>query len=204
LPKLRALCATTALAISLLSVQLASQAQQPTRVPRIGYLTYSGGDSLKSQLAAFKQGLREIGYVEGKDIIIEHRAAEGESARLPAFAAELVRLEVDILVTGGTPAAHAAKNATSVIPIVIGHAGDPVGSGLVAGLARPGGNVTGLSDFASGVALKRLQLLTEAVPSASRVAVLSNPINSTNPLQLKELDAAAPALGVTLLPLHAK
>jgi len=104
----------------------------------------------------------------------------------------------------GAPAAHAAKNATSVIPIVIGNAADPVGTGLVASLARPGGNITGLSDFNLGVVTKRLELLKEVVPSASRVAVLLNPANPTNPLQLKEIQAVAPALGVTLLPLEAK
>ena len=191
------------LTVSVLSVPLAGEAQQPKKVSRIGYLASSGGEPLKSRLAAFQQGLRELGYVEGKNIVIEYRTAEGKFARLPELAAELVRLEVDILVTEGTPAAHAAKNATSAIPIVIGNAGDPVGSGLVASLARPGGNITGLSDFASGVAVKRLQLLKEMVPSASRVAVLSNPGNSTNPLQVKELEAAAPALGVTLLALDA-
>lgn len=200
---LRALCLTTALTVSLLIVPLEGEAEQPKKVSRVGYLASSGGEPLKSRLGAFRQGLRELGYVEGKNIVVEHRTAEGIFARLPELAAELVRSEVNVLVTEGTPAAHAAKNASSVIPIVIGNAGDPVGSGLVVSLARPGGNVTGLSDFASGVAVKRLQLLKETVPSASRVAVLSNPRNSTNPLQLKELEAAALPLGVTLLALNA-
>ncbi len=201
--KFRTLGLLTALTVSVLTAPLAGEAQQTKKIPRIGYLASSGGEPLKNRLAAFQQGLRELGYVEGKDIIIEHRTAEGKFARLPELAAELVRLGVDILVTEGTPAAHAAKNATSVIPIVIGNAGDPVGSGLVASLARPGGNITGLSSLSSDVALKRLQLLKEMVPSASRVAVLSNPGNSTNLLQLKDLGAAAPALGVTLLALDA-
>lgn len=201
--KLRTLGLTTALTVILLTGPPGGEAQQPKKVSRIGYLASSGGEPLKSRLAAFQQGLRDLGYVEGKNIIVEYRTAEGRFARLPELAAALVRLEVDVLVTEGTPAAHAAKDATSVIPIVIGNAGDPVGSGLVASLARPGGNITGLSDFASGVAVKRLQLLKETVPSASRVAVLSNPGNSTNPLQLKELEAAAAALGATLLALNA-
>ncbi len=202
--KRRALGLATVLTVSLLTVPLAGETQQAKKTPLIGFLASSGNKPLQQRLAALREGLRELGYVEGKNVVIEYRSAEGKFERLPGFAAELVRLEVDILVTEGTPAAHAAKNATGVIPIVIGNAGDPVGSGLVASLARPGANITGLSDFASGAAVKRLQLLKEMVPSASRVAVLSNPGNSTNPLQLKELEAAAPTLRVTLLALNAK
>jgi putative ABC transport system substrate-binding protein len=141
--------------------------------------------------------------VEGQNIVIESRYAAGEFARLPDLVAELVRLNVDVILAEGTPAAHAAQQTTTTIPVVIGNAGDPVGSGLVASLARPGGNMTGLSDFATDVVTKRLELLKELVPSASRVAVLWNPANSSNPPQLKQLQAAAPALGVTLLPLEA-
>lgn len=187
----------------LASVQLA-EAQQAKKIHRIGFLASSAGERLKSRLAAFQQRLRELGYVQGQNIIIELRSAEGKFERLPGLAAELVRLKVDILVAEGAPAAHAAKNATSVVPIVIGNAADPVGTGLVASLARPGGNITGLSDFNLGVVTKRLELLKEVVPSASRVAVLLNPANPTNPLQLKEIQAVAPALGVTLLPLEVK
>jgi putative ABC transport system substrate-binding protein len=142
--------------------------------------------------------------VDGKSIVIEYRYADGRFERLPNLATELVRLRVDILVVVGAPAAHAAKSATSVIPIVIGNAADPVGTGLVASLARPGGNITGLSDFNLGVVTKRLELLKQVVPTASRVAVLLNPANPTNPPQLKEIQTVAPALGVTLLALEAK
>ena len=181
-----------------------AEAQQAKKVPRIGFLSSRSPDAEKSRLVAFQQGLRELGYLEGKNILIEYRYAGGELDRLPDLAAELVRLKVDVLVATGAPAAHAAKNATSVIPIVIGNAADPVGTGLVASLARPGGNVTGLSDFNLGVVTKRLELLKEVVPTASRVAVLLNPANPTNPLQLKEIQAVAPALGVTLIPLEVK
>ena len=181
-----------------------TDAQQVKKVARIGFLASSSSERVKSRLAAFQQGLRELGYVEEKNVIIEYRSAEGKFERLPEIASELVRLKVDLLVVEGAPAAHATKNATSVIPIVIGNAADPVGTGLVASLARPGGNITGLSDFNLGVVTKRLELLKEVVPSASRIAVLWNPTNPTNPLQLKETQVAAPGLGVTLLSLEAK
>ncbi len=187
----------------LLSIS-AAEAQQTKKVSKIGFLASSSGERLKGRMAAFQQGLRELGYLEGKNILIEHRSAAGQFEKLPELAAELVRLKVDILVAEGAPAAHAAKNATRTIPIVIGNAADPVGTGLVASLARPGGNITGLSDFNLGVITKRLEILKEVVPTASRIAVLLNPTNPTNPLQLKEIQAAAPALGVTLLPLEAK
>ncbi len=193
-----------ALALGVLAAPLAAAAQPAKKVPRIGFLATSSAEVIKSRVAAFQQALRELGYVDGESIIIEYRYAEGKFERLPNLAAELVRLKVDVFVVVGAPAAHAAKNATSFIPIVIGNAADPVGTGLVASLARPGGNITGLSDFNLGVVTKRLELLKEVVPTASRVAVLLNPANPTNPPQLKEIQAAAPALGVTLLPVEAK
>jgi putative ABC transport system substrate-binding protein len=180
-----------------------ADAQQSKKVPRIGFLA-SSAESSKSRLAAFQQGLRELGYVEGKNIVIEPRYAAGQFEKLPELAAELVRLKVDVLVVVGAPPAHAAKTATDTVPIVMGNAADPVGTGLVASLARPGGNITGLSDFNLGVVTKRLELLKEVVPSVSRVAVLLNPANPTNPLQLKEIQDVAPALGVTLRPLEVK
>ena len=158
----------------------------------------------QSWLADFQQGLQELGYLEGKNILIEQRYAVGQFERLPELAADLVRLKVDVLVVADAPAAHAAKKAASTIPIVMTSVADPVGIGLVASLAHPGGNVTGLSDFNAGVVAKRLELLKEVVPSASRIAVLLNPANPTNLLQLKLTQAAAPALGVTLLSLEAK
>ncbi len=191
------------LTIGLLLAPLAAAAQQARKVPRIGYLADSSVESEKRNLAAFQQGLRELGYVEGEHIVIEQRLTAGRSERLPELAAELVRLKVDVLVAGGGPAAFAAKKATSTIPIVV-HAADPVGTGLVARLAHPGGNVTGLSDLHSDLVPKRLELLKELVPMASRVAVLLNLANPECSLQWKDLQAAAPALGVTGLPLEVR
>ena len=202
--KLRTVEVIVTLALGILLVPLLADAQQSKKVPRIGFLASSSAERDQSRLDAFQQGLRELGYSEGKNIVIEQRYAAGQFEKLPELATELVRLKVDILVVEGAPAAHAAKNATGTIPIVVGNAADPVGTGLVASLARPGGNITGLSDFNLAVVTKRLELLKEVVPSASRVAVLLNPANPTNPLQLKEIQAVAPALGVTLLPLEVK
>jgi putative ABC transport system substrate-binding protein len=193
-----------ALGATLLALSFRAEAQQPRKVPRIAYLSSASAESVKSLVAAFQQGLQELGYLEGKNILIEQRYVAGHFERLPELAAELVRLKVDVFVAGGAPAAHAAKNATKSIPIVMAYVADPVGIGLVASLARPGGNITGLSDFNLFVVTKRLELLKEVVPAASRVAVLLNPTNPTNPLQLKEIQAAAPALGVTILSVEVK
>jgi putative ABC transport system substrate-binding protein len=189
------------LTVFLISVSLVD-AQQQEKVPRIGFLGSLSGSSDDGRVEAFLQGLRELGYVEGKNIIIEYRYADGKPERLPGLAAELVRLKIDILVARGAPAAHAAKNATSTIPIVIGNAADPVGTGLVVSLARPGGNITGLSDFNSGVITRRLELLKELLPTVSRIATFWNPANPTNQPQLKDVQAVAPALGITLLSLE--
>ena len=159
-------------------------APPPAKVARIGFLAGSSAEGSASRLAAFQQGLRELGYVEGKDVAIEARYAGGDADRLPELAADLVQLEVDILVVQGTPAAQAARQAPGVIPIVIGNATDPLGAGLVASLARPGGNVTGLSDFNLAVVTKRLEILKAVLPSASRVAILLDPSNPPHPLQL--------------------
>ncbi len=173
-----------------------AKAQQPTKIPRIGFL----GDisTQSSRLKAFRQGLRELGYVEGKNIIIEWRHHEGKVDRLPALAAELVRLKVDIIVTAGAPAARAAKEATVTIPIVMTQVGDPVGSGFVASLARPGGNITGLSTLAPELSGKRLELLKEVVPRLSRVAVFGTSTDPDNAQILREVDLAAKALKVKL------
>ena len=135
------------LIFSLLGTPLTADAQQAQPIPRLGFLASAEADATKSLLAAFQQGLRELGYMEGKNILIESRYAAGDFARLPDLAGELVRLHVDVIVTEGAPAAHAAQQRTTTIPIVIGNAGDPVGLGLVASLARPGGNITGLSQM---------------------------------------------------------
>src|SRR5215813_9598627 len=191
-------------ALIIVVASLTANAQQAQPIPRLGFLASASADVTKSLLAAFQQGLRELGYVEGKNILIESRYAAGAFARLPDLAGELVRLRVDVIVTEGAPAAHAAQQRTTTIPIVIGNAGDPVGMGLVASLARPGGNITGLSQMSPELMGKRLELLKEMVPAASRVAVLFNPANPTSPLQVPEFQATAPALGVTLLPYEAK
>jgi putative ABC transport system substrate-binding protein len=175
-----------------------AEAQQPAKVPRIGNL-YAGDPSTQSaRIEAFRQGLRDLGYVEGKNIVIERRYAEGKYDRLPALVAELVRLKVDIIVTGGGPATRAAKEATSTIPIVMTNDADPVASGIVASLARPGGNITGLSNFAPELSGKRLEILREVVPTLSRVAVFETSTRPDNAQLLKEVDLAAGALKVKL------
>jgi putative ABC transport system substrate-binding protein len=182
----------------LVALCLPSQAQQPTKVPRIGSL-YAGTPSTQSaRIEAFRQGLRDVGYVEGKNIVIEYRWAEGKFDRLPALVAELVRLKVDIIVTGGGPATRAAKEATSTIPIVMTNDADPVARGIVASLARPGGNITGLSNFAPELSGKRLEILREVVPTLSRVAVFETSTRPDNAQVLKEVDLAAAALKVKL------
>jgi putative ABC transport system substrate-binding protein len=170
---------------------LLAEAQQAAKVRQIGYL---GGAF--STHPAFLQGLRDLGYIVGKNIVIESRYAEGKLDRLPELAAELVRLKVEIIVTQGTPAAQAAKRVTSTIPIVMATGGDAVGSGLVASLARPGGNITGLSTLATDLNAKRLELLKEVAPKISRVAYLANPDIVPEMIGLKNLEPVAPALGV--------
>jgi putative tryptophan/tyrosine transport system substrate-binding protein len=174
--------------LSLGSVSPAA-AQQPGKVPRIGYLNAGSTSTNPARIAAFRQGLRELGYVEGKNIIIEYRSAEGKLDRLPALAAELVRLKVNIIVTPGAPVARAAKEATVTIPIVMTQVGDPVGSGFVASLARPGGNITGLSTLAPELSGKQLELLKEIVPKLSRVAVFGTSTYPGNALKVVELAA---------------
>jgi putative ABC transport system substrate-binding protein len=185
------------------SVHLA-EAQQPGKVYRIGLLSARSSVSESTRAEAFRQGLRDLGYVEGKNIIIDYRYAEGKFERLPDLTAELVRLKVDVILALGVPPTRAAKQVTTTIPIVMAGGSDPVRTGLIASFARPGGNVTGLSDLNVDLITKRLELLKEVVPKTSHVAVLLNPANPTNPLQLKETQGAAPALGVTLLILEIK
>ncbi len=181
-----------------------AQAQQPKKVPRIGVLFSGTPANFSLRTEAFLQGLRDLGYVEGKTVTIEWRWGKDRVEQLPELAAELVRLNADIIVTNGTTASKALRNATRTIPIVMVVVGDPVGTGLVESLARPGGNATGLSNLTPELSGKRLELLKEVVPTASRVAVLLNPANPTNPIQLRETQAAAPAFGVTLLSLEVK
>ena len=149
-----------------------TEAQQPKKIPRIGYLIGASRSGVSARIEAFRQGLGELGYVEGKNIIIEYRYSEGKLDRLPALAAELVRLKVDVIVANGPPSTRAAKEATVTIPIVMAQDSDPVTNGFVASLARPGGNITGLSSLAPELNGKRLELLKEVVPKLSRVAIL--------------------------------
>jgi putative ABC transport system substrate-binding protein len=175
-----------------------AQAQQPTKVPRIGYLAVSSRSANPARIEAFRQGLRELGYVEGKSIVIEYRYAEGKFDRVPALAAELVSLKVDVIVTAGPIPTRAAKEATATIPIVMTNEGDPVGTGFVASLARPGGNITGLSTLAPELSGKRLELLKEIVPRLSRVAFFGTSTLPGNAQSLKETELAAGAFGVKL------
>ncbi|HWH78916.1 MAG TPA: ABC transporter substrate-binding protein, partial [Candidatus Binatus sp.] len=171
-----------------------TDAQQPTKVPRIGFLIASSPSVNAARIAAFQQGLRELGYVEGKSIVIEWRSAEGKLDRLPTLADELVRLKPDVIVTAGPADTRVALKATKTIPIVMTFDNDPVGNGFVASLARPGGNVTGLSTLAPELSGKQLELLKASVPKLSRVAVLGNSANPGNALALKEIEQAAAAL----------
>ena len=175
-----------------------AQAQQPTKIPRIGYLAYAPLSANTARTEAFRHGLRELEYVEGKNIVIELRSADGKPDRLPSLAAELVRLKVDIIVTTGPSITRAAKEATSTIPIVMTYEADPVGTGFVATLARPGGNITGLSTLAPELSGKRLEILKETVPKLSRVAVLETSTMPGNAQALKEIELAAGALKVKL------
>ena len=187
-----------ALCAMLFALCFPAEAQQPKKVPRIGFLTGVSSPTNSARHEAFRQGLRELGYVEGKNIVIEYRSAEGKFDRLPALAAELVRLKVDIIVTGGGATTRAGKAATTTIPIVMTQDGDPVANGFVASLARPGGNITGLATLAPELSGKRLELLKEIVPRLSRVAVLGNSAQPGNAQTLREVELAAKAFGVQL------
>jgi putative ABC transport system substrate-binding protein len=177
---------------------LAARAQQSTKVYRIGFVSMLSADSLPQRLEAFRAGLREFGYQEGRNIVIEYRWAEGQYERLPALFAEVVRLNVDVIVTHGTPGALAAKQATNTIPIVMAAIGDAEASGVVASLARPGGNVTGLTFFNPELAAKRLELLKETLPSLTDVGVLLNPVNPMNEPIVPAMRRTAGPLKLTL------
>jgi len=189
---------TLAFIVVVLGVGAIAEAQQPKKVPRIGFLTTVSPSTISDRVEAFRQGLRELGYVEGKNIVIEWRYAEGKIDRLPALAAELVRLKVDVIVTAGSPVTRSAKEATVTIPIVMANDSDPVRSGHVASLARPGGNITGLSTLRLEISGKRLELLKEIIPRLSRVAVLGSSTVPGNAQALKETELAAGAFGVQL------
>ena len=193
-----------ALCALLCTLGASAEAQQSKKVPRVGYLSGASSENDKPLVAALRQGLRELGYADGKDIIIEERYAVGRSDKLAEAAMELINLKVDIFVVYGMGAVQSLKNITSTIPVVMANAVDPVGAGLVASLARPGGNITGLSDYHFATITKRLELLKEVVLSASRVSVMFNPANPSNALQLKDLQKVAPSLKVSLTPVEAQ
>ena len=193
-----------ALSAMLLALSFAAVAQQSGKLPRIGLLFTGESSPPSPNVEAFRQGLRDLGYVEGKNIVLEYRYAEGKIERLPHLAEELVRLPVDVIVTATSPAIHAAKRATDTIPIVFAVSGNPMATGYVASLARPGGNVTGLSVMDYELSGKRLELLTEALRRASRVAVLWNPANGAMVLKMKEVQSAAQVLRVDIKSLEVR
>jgi putative ABC transport system substrate-binding protein len=178
---------------------LAAAAQQAGRVPRIGLLMPVSPDAAAPNIDAFRQGLRELGYAEGRNVAFEYRYTRGNDNLFAALAAELVRLKVDVILTWGTSAARAAKQATTTIPIVMGAIADPTGTGIVASLARPGGNITGLTSIAAEIEAKRLALLKELLPAASRIGVPWNPTNPASTVILQQLQSAAQALRLELV-----
>src|SRR6266853_2648980 len=182
--------------LGLLSPPLALEAQPAGKVYRIGMLERTSTAINAANLEGFRQGLRELGYVEGKNFVIEYRSADGRDERFPGLAAELVRLKVDLIVTRGTPAALAAKHATGTIPVVITGLADPVGQGVVASLAHPGGNITGVSAIVTEIYAKRVELLRELAPRAARIAALLNMSNPSLPPAWKEIETAARSLGI--------
>ena len=182
----------------LLALPFPARAQQTAKIPRIGYPLAASSSTNSPRVEAFRQGLRELGFVEGKNIIVEWRFAEGKRDRLPLLAAELMRLKVDILISDSASTTRVLKEATSTIPIIMTNDGDPVGVGFIASLARPGGNITGLSTFSPELSGKRLEILKEIVPKLTRVAVFGTSTSATNAIELKELELASGALGLKL------
>jgi putative ABC transport system substrate-binding protein len=192
-----------ALGAILLALSFSAEAQQPGKVYRIGLLVVGSPSSFSNQVEAFRQGLRDLGYVEGKNILIDYRYAEGKFERLPDLATELVHLKVAVIVTGSTAGTRAAKQATSSIPIVVGSAGDLVREGLVATLARPGGNITGSIAISPDLSGKRLELLKEVLPKASRVAVIWHP-SPWDEEEVREIETAAHAVGLKIQSLQVR
>jgi putative ABC transport system substrate-binding protein len=194
-----------ALAAAGCSLPFAAAAQEPGKLRRIGWLALNSAETAPQYFAAFRQGLSERGWPEGRNILIEARRADGRPERLPALAAELVRLQVEVIVTGGSAPTQAAKAATRSIPIVMATSANALGEGFVASLARPGGNITGMTFMAGPeIASKQLELLLELAPTASRIAVLANPDNASHVAFAAQLQGAAPSLKVQLLVLHAR
>jgi putative ABC transport system substrate-binding protein len=194
------------LCLWLAAAPLASVAQPQNKIWRVGFLALRHVDFVDTDYyyGPFRQGMRELGYVEGRNLAIEWRSAEGKAERLPALAAELVRLNVDVIVTAGTAATIAAQKATATVPIVIAASNDPVGSGLVKSLSRPGANITGLSNLGIDISPKNLEIMQSLVPKLSQVAVLVNPANSAHAAILKSTQAAASKLNIKILPAEAR
>lgn len=182
----------------LLATSLSAEAQQPAKVPRIGFYLDGPASAVSARIEGFRQGLRELGYIEGKNIIVEWRSAEGNPERRSEIAADLVRLKVDLIVSAGPTGTRALREATSTIPIVMGQDTDPVGSGFVASLARPGGNITGLSALAPEMSGKQLELMKEIVPKLSRVAIIGNSTNPGDAQALRETVLAAGSFEIYL------
>jgi putative ABC transport system substrate-binding protein len=187
-----------ALGALLFALSFSAEAQQPEKVSKIGFVHDGSPGLASSNLETFRQGLRALGYIEGKNIVIEYRFAEGKVDRLPEFAAELIGLKVDILVANSSTAARSAKKVTTTIPIVMASAGDPIGSGLVTSLARPGGNVTGLTNYSPELLGKRVELLKEVVPKVIRFAFLTDADSVASRSTVKDAQVAAEALGIKL------
>jgi putative tryptophan/tyrosine transport system substrate-binding protein len=202
----RAAVSSILVAVVLLALAVMAEAQQPKKVPRIGFLAgFSSFSDRKQRIEAFIQGLRELGYAEGQNVFVEYRYAGGNADDHPKLAAELVSFKVDLIVVGGgSSLARAAKETTKTIPIVMTGGSDPVGAGLVASLARPGGNITGLTAIVAELAGKRLELLKETLPRLTRVGVLLNPADQGSAQGLKEIEIAAPTLGLEIQSLQVR
>jgi len=198
-------CFCFALSAILFALCVSVQAQQPAKIPRIGYVSGTGDPKTPGfQVETFRQGLRELGYLEGKNIVIEYRYTEGNQDRAPRLVAELIQLNVDILLTVTSPAIRAAKQATKTIPIVMVTTSDPIATGLIDSLARPGGNITGITRLTRDLNGKRLEILVEAVPGVSRVGVLFQADSTSGPIHFKEYEAAARVLKIPLQPLEVR
>jgi len=199
--KIRAAGLVTTVAFGILLAPLATQAQQSGKVHRIGFLGNSTAALEANLVGPFREGLRDLGYVEGRNVLIEYRWAEGKYERFPALIAELIAMKIDVIVTAGTPATLAVKKATTSVPLVMVAVGDPVGTGIVASLNRPGGNITGLTSISPELEGKRLELLREVVPKLSHVAVLWNPVSPFQVIAETEVRAAAKVLRMKVLSL---
>ena len=193
-----------AASVLLFAVCFPAQAQQPKNLPLVGFLVPGSPSSYSVRIEAFRQGLRELGYIEGQNIIIEYRYTEGKSDRLPVLASELVQLAADVIVTITTPAIQAAKNTTSTIPIVMAEVADPVAVGFVATFARPGGNITGFTTLSPDLDGKRLELLKDILPNVTRVAFIWDSANSADRIRFKQVQRAAQALAITLQSLEVR